>query len=235
VDRERVAQNHQRRLQGMLFPNRYDISIVTKGGEKREAELTASNLGSGEDPGVLVVLVDITERKRSEAQLQHYALHDALTGLANRVLFFDRVNTAVAAAQRKGNAFALLYLDLDDFKPINDTYGHEAGDLALQTVAERLSDCVRESDTVARLGGDEFVVLVHDTLDESAANTVAEKIIAVIAQPLPLEGCSHRIGCSIGIALYPHHGTDADSVMRQADAAMYGAKRLGKNRYLMTK
>lgn len=235
IDRERVAQNHQRRLKGEQFTNRYDIAIITKSGERREAEITASPISTGGKPGVLVVMVDNTERKRVEARVQYLALHDSLTGLANRVLFFDRLNGAIAAARRKEGAFALLYLDLDDFKPINDTFGHEAGDLALRSVAERLRDCVRESDTVARLGGDEFILLVNDTVDEAAAVTVAEKAIAALTRPLPIDGCRHSIGASIGIVLYPRHGEDADSLMRRADAAMYDAKRLGKNRYLLPK
>lgn len=235
VDRERVAQNHQRRLQGEQFTNRYDIAIITKAGERREAEITASPISTDGRPGVLVVMVDNTERRLAEERVQYLALHDALTGLANRVLFFDRLNSAIAAGDRKGGAFALLYLDLDDFKPINDTYGHEAGDLALRTVAERLRGCVRESDTVARLGGDEFVLMVNDTFEKTAAITVAEKVIATLTRPLPIDGCQHLLGCSIGIALYPRDGEDADGLMRYADAAMYGAKRLGKNRYLMPK
>jgi diguanylate cyclase (GGDEF)-like protein len=179
--------------------------------------------------------VDISDRKRVEERVQYLALHDALTGLANRVLFFDRLNTAIATAHRKNGSFALLYLDLDDFKPVNDNYGHETGDLVLRCIAERLRGRVRESDTVARLGGDEFILLFNDTLDESAAITVAEKVIAEVTAPLPVEGCAHRVGCSIGIALYPRDGEDADSLMRHADTAMYGAKRLGKNRYLLPK
>jgi diguanylate cyclase (GGDEF)-like protein/PAS domain S-box-containing protein len=235
IDRERVAQNHMRRLKGEHFPNRYDISIITKAGERRDVEITAAPTSTNGQPGVLVVTVDISERKRVEAHVQYLALHDALTGLANRVLFFDRLNGAIAAAHRKGSAFALLYLDLDDFKPINDSFGHEAGDLALRSVAERLRDCVRESDTVARLGGDEFILLVNDTVEEAAAVTVAEKAIAALKRPLPIDGCPHTIGASIGIALYPRHGQDADSLLRRADAAMYDAKRMGKNRYLLPK
>jgi diguanylate cyclase (GGDEF)-like protein/PAS domain S-box-containing protein len=234
-DRERVAQNHQRRLQGEEFSNRYDIAIITKSGERREVEITASTISSGGKPGILVVVIDHTDRRLAEERVQYLALHDALTGLANRVLFFDRLNAAIATARRKSGAFALLFLDLDDFKPINDTYGHQAGDIALRTVAERLRDCVRESDTLARLGGDEFILLVNDTHEESAAITVAEKAIAALSHPLPIEGCTDLLGGSIGIALYPRHGEDADSLMRHADAAMYGAKRLGKNRYLLPK
>lgn len=235
VDRERIAENHQRRLKGEQFPNRYDIAIITKAGERREAEITASPISSDGRPGVLVVMVDNTERKRAEARVQYLALHDALTGLANRALFFDRLQSAIAVAHRKGGAFSLLFLDLDDFKPINDHYGHEAGDCALRAVAERLNECVRESDTVARIGGDEFALLINDTAEPAAAATVAEKIIAALIRPLPIEGCRHLLGCSIGIALHPRDGEDVGSLMRHADAAMYGAKRLGKNRYLMPK
>lgn len=235
VDRARVAENHQRRLQGEQFPNRYDIAIITKAGERREVEITASPIVTDGRSGVLVVTVDISDRKQVEERVQYLALHDSLTGLANRVLFFDRLNNAIAAAHRKDGGFALLYLDLDDFKPINDTYGHEAGDLVLRSIAERLRGCVRESDTVARLGGDEFILLFSDATDESAAVTVAEKVIATVTARLPIEGSTHRVGCSIGIALYPRDGEDADSLMRHADAAMYGAKRLGKNRYLLPK
>jgi len=235
ADRERVAQNHQRRLQGELFPNRYDISIITKAGERREVEITASPIVTDGRPGVLVVTVDNTERKAAEARVQYLALHDQLTGLANRVLFFDRLEAAIAATQRKGGAFALLYLDLDDFKPINDSYGHQAGDEALRAVGARLTGCVRVTDTVARLGGDEFVLMIHDTAEEFSAATVAHKVIAAITEPLVIEGRTHIVGCSIGMVLFPRHGSDADSLMRRADEAMYGAKRLGKNRYLMPK
>ncbi len=233
IDRERVAQNHQRRLKGEQFTNRYDIAIITKSGERREVEITASPITTDGRPGVLVVMVDNTERKLAEERVQYLALHDTLTGLANRVLFFDRLDAAIAAAHRKTGAFALLYLDLDDFKPINDTYGHEAGDVALRAIAERLRDCVRESDTVARLGGDEFVLLVNDAYDEAAAVTVAEKALAALMRPLPIDGCTHRVSGSFGIVLYPRHGEDADTLISRADAAMYGAKRLGKNRYLL--
>lgn len=235
VDRERVAQNHQRRLQGELFPNRYDISAVTKTGERREVEITASPITTEGRPGVLVVTVDNTERKAAQAKVQYLALHDQLTGLANRALFFDRLDAAIAATQRKGGSFALLYLDLDDFKPINDSFGHQAGDEALRAVGARLTGCVRVTDTVARLGGDEFVLMIHDATEEFAAASVAHKVIAAITEPMVIAGRRHVLGCSIGIVLFPRHGGDADSLMRRADEAMYGAKRLGKNRYLMPK
>ncbi len=235
VDRQRIADNHQRRLMGEIFPNRYDIAIITKAGERREVEITASPISTEGRPGVLVVTIDNTERKQALARVQYLALHDQLTGLANRVLFFDRLNAAIDATQRRGGAFALLYLDLDDFKPINDTFGHEAGDHALCTVAGRLKECVRVTDTVARLGGDEFVLMIHDTAEEFAAATVAHKVTAAITKSFAINGEQRALGCSIGMVLFPRHGSDADTLMRRADEAMYGAKRLGKNRYLMPK
>ncbi|MBL8489811.1 MAG: PAS domain S-box protein, partial [Rhodocyclaceae bacterium] len=184
TDRERVAFNHQRRLTGESFENRYDISILTKYGERREVEIAVATIAGRENPAVLVVAVDITDRKLAEERVQYLALHDSLTGLANRILFFDRLNSAIARARRLQNSFALLFLDLDDFKPINDTLGHDAGDLALRGVAERLRGCVRESDTVARVGGDEFILLVNDVADAEAALAIADKVISAITEPI---------------------------------------------------
>lgn len=232
VDRERIAENHRRRLKGEQFPNRYDIAIITKSGERREAEITASPIVTDGRPGVLVVMVDNTERKRAEARVQYLALHDALTGLANRALFFDRLNAAIAAAHRKGGAFALLYLDLDDFKPINDLYGHEAGDRALRAVAERLNDCVRESDTVARIGGDEFALLLP-ACDLGAALACAERLRGavaanVFAQP-PLPQLT-RLSVSIGVAANPTtRAESAQALVEAADRALYMAKAAGRN------
>ncbi|HMX15618.1 MAG TPA: diguanylate cyclase [Rhodocyclaceae bacterium] len=233
ADRERVAFNHRRRLSGESFENRYDISVVTKFGERREVEIAVATIAGREKPAVLVVAVDITDRKLAEERVQYLALHDSLTGLANRVLFFDRLNSAIARARRLQNCFALLFLDLDDFKPINDTLGHDAGDLALRGVAERLRGCVRESDTVARVGGDEFILLVNDVANPDAALAIADKVISAITNPVRLDDHLFTLGASVGVALYPEHGMDADSLMQHADSAMYGAKRLGKNRRVL--
>ncbi|HEY4371979.1 MAG TPA: diguanylate cyclase [Burkholderiales bacterium] len=169
-------------------------------------------------------------------QMQTLALHDPLTGLANRRLLEDRVRMALRHARRdraRGHA-ALLYLDLDGFKQVNDTLGHHAGDLLLQQVAQRLSEAVRGDDTVARLGGDEFVLVLAQAGEEDAGR-VAQKIIDAVAQPYELEGTPAQIGVSVGIGVYPAHGKDADSLMHAADAALYRAKEAGKGVYRLAR
>ena len=232
-DRERVLRNHQRRLSGESFDNRYDIGILTKDGQRREVEIAVSTISGATGTQILVVMVDITTRKNTEQVIQHLALHDALTGLSNRTLLFDRLDGAITAARRRNTSFALFFLDLDNFKPINDELGHDAGDLVLKIIAQRLHDCVRESDTVARVGGDEFVLVLQDVHGRTAALSVAEKTIAALSQPINMGQRLCEVGATLGIALYPEHGEDADTLIRHADAAMYAAKRLGKNRCLL--
>lgn len=170
------------------------------------------------------------ERKQMEISLQHSAQHDPLTDLPNRELFHDRLQTAMRMAERNKTRLSLLYLDLDEFKQINDAYGHPAGDLLLQETARRLDRCVRKSDTVGRIGGDEFVVLLNNTPLPEHALLVAEKIRNALAQPFELSGRLVRITPSIGIAIYPEHGTDYKQLILQADAAMYAAKKEGGDR-----
>lgn len=170
--------------------------------------------------------------KASEARLVFMAHHDALTGLYNRAMLEDRSQQALARAGRDGSHFALLFCDLDDFKPINDQYGHEVGDAILCQVAARLSDGRRRTDTVARLGGDEFVVLLTDLTDaRNAAIRVAQQLLAAIGMPFYLEGKTFTLGASIGIALYCGSSISASQLMSQADIAMYQAKRAGKNEF----
>ncbi len=232
-DRERVLRNHERRLRGEVFDNRYDIGILTKDGHRRETEIAVSTINGATGTQILVVMVDITERKNTEQVIQHLALHDPLTGLSNRTLLFDRLDGAITAARRRNASFALFFLDLDDFKPINDDLGHDAGDLVLKTIAQRLQGSVRESDTVARVGGDEFVLVLQDVHGRKAALSVAKKTIAALSQPIGIDNRFCEVGATLGIALYPEHGEDADTLIRHADAAMYAAKRLGKNRSLL--
>jgi diguanylate cyclase (GGDEF)-like protein/PAS domain S-box-containing protein len=171
------------------------------------------------------------ERKRMYAHLQHIALYDQLTDLPNRELFIDRLRAALARSRREDGTLSLLYIDLDGFKQINDTYGHAAGDLVLQVVARRLIDCVRDSDTVARFGGDEFVVLMEGLRTTEDAVHVAEKIRhALLSEPLELPGLGTVvISPSIGIASFPGHGDSEQMLLRYADEAMYAAKRKGGN------
>lgn len=170
---------------------------------------------------------DITERVRGAERYRHLAYHDMLTGLPNRRLFSDRLEQAIARARRKGHRVAAMLLDLDDFKIINDTYGHSTGDEVLISISHRLRQAVRESDTVARLGGDEFVVLLPETLHLDDAATVAHKIIETVREPVAIGNRQFFLGVSIGLALYPDHASNAERLLQQADIAMYVAKRRG--------
>jgi two-component system cell cycle response regulator len=175
----------------------------------------------------------IHEAARDHGKTQEsLALTDPLTGLANRRLLFDRIAMAMAHAQRDQRALAVIYLDLDGFKEINNGLGHAAGDALLKMVATRLASTVRDEDTVARLGGDEFVILLHLTDADDAAQ-VAVKVVAAVAQPYLIEGKAARITVSAGVGLYPVDGEDADTLMKSADLALYEAKRSGKNDYRM--
>jgi len=166
----------------------------------------------------------VIERLALHADLAHAARYDELTGLPNRRLFQDRILSAIARCRRGQSRGALLFIDLDDFKQVNDEHGHVVGDQLLHAIARRITSCVREADTVARIGGDEFVALLENVADQAQAEALAGKIQQVIATPLVLAGCSLRPHASIGIALYPEHGEVIDQLMRHADQAMYASK-----------
>jgi diguanylate cyclase (GGDEF)-like protein/PAS domain S-box-containing protein len=169
---------------------------------------------------------NVTALWQAEEELRFLAHHDPLTGLANRALFNDRLDTALRTARRHNSTLALLFLDIDDFKGINDVHGHAAGDRVLSTIARRLEGCVRETDTVARMGGDEFTVLLTDIQSEGAVSETVARILAVMAEPLDAEsGAVKMPSCSIGIACYPADGEDADTLLSQADDDMYRIKR----------
>jgi diguanylate cyclase (GGDEF)-like protein/PAS domain S-box-containing protein len=216
-------------LQG--YPVTYQRTRKLENGERRHIEVRLlPQLGDkGEVLGCFAVTTDITEHKLTEERIRRMAQHDSLTELPNRMLFRDRVDQAISLAKRDARQFALLYLDLDRFKAVNDTLGHAAGDALLQAVATRIRGEVRESDTVARIGGDEFAVILPDIAGIEEAQTVAGKIIAALAPPFRLasQGPIAEIGISIGIALYPVDGLDADALVKAADSAMYGAKQSG--------
>jgi diguanylate cyclase (GGDEF)-like protein/PAS domain S-box-containing protein len=184
------------------------------------------------DPAYLIgQIADITEMKSSQSRMERMAFYDTLTNLANRRLFYDRLGQAVDHAQRSRHLSALLYLDLDQFKRVNDTLGHEVGDVLLQEVSTRLTSCVRQEDTVARLGGDEFTVLLFDIKTPSDASLVADKILSALRQPLNISGHQLVVTTSIGITIVPQDGTDPNSLMKNADLAMYRAKEHGRNTY----
>ncbi len=172
---------------------------------------------------------DITERKAAQARIEHMAMHDLLTGLPNRALLNDRLHQALIASQRDQSRGALMFIDLDRFKQVNDELGHDIGDQLLLQVATRMEECVRASDTVARIGGDEFIVLLRPMLDEADALRVAEKLRESLHAPFHVAGRELAISCSIGVALYPMHGDDAVELSKKADIAMYRAKESGRD------
>ena len=211
-----------------------ELAIHTRTGQRINLHVESVPIEiDGEIVGVYGITKDITERKRAEATIHYMAYHDALTGLPNRRLFRDRLEQALKFAKSCGGQTAVLVLDLDHFKFINDTLGHVTGDAMLQAVAERLIICVRDIDTVARMGGDEFTVLMPNILQQEEAVFVAERILAAFRAPLQVEGQELHITPSIGISRFPDHGEDADTLLKHADTAMYQVKEQGKNSYLI--
>ncbi|RXT08969.1 EAL domain-containing protein [Ammoniphilus sp. CFH 90114] len=209
-----------RRKNGEIYPEWLSINTV-----KDESGFITNYVG---------MFSDITERKKSEEHLKFLAHYDVLTELPNRFLFQDRLTQALLQAQRLGRQVAVMFLDLDRFKWINDTYGHGIGDQLLQSVANRLKKCVRKSDTVARLGGDEFTVILSTIQQAKDAAKVAEKIAQALSQPFQLEENEFFITTSIGISVYPADGRNLETLIKNADAAMYCAKELGNNYQFFT-
>jgi len=177
------------------------------------------------------IVRDITERKRAEGELTQMALYDHLTGLPNRTNFFDKLEFSLSHARRNKSVLALLFIDLDGFKKVNDTLGHAMGDHLLEEVALRLRANIRKSDTVARMGGDEFTIILNNLQDIEGASCMAEKLIKAINQPIDLDGNTCNVGASIGIAVYPDHDGNINDLINAADSAMYQAKANGKNKY----
>jgi diguanylate cyclase (GGDEF)-like protein/PAS domain S-box-containing protein len=177
------------------------------------------------------IVEDISDRKRAEEKIQYLATHDGLTGLPNRVMFTELLALATETARRYKREFAVLFVDLDRFKVINDTLGHEAGDVLLREIAARLKDCVRASDVVARLGGDEFVVLLQEVTSETQVGTIARSILSAAMKPVVILGHECRVTASIGVCMHPGQGQDEHAIMKYADMAMYLAKEEGKNNY----
>jgi diguanylate cyclase (GGDEF)-like protein/PAS domain S-box-containing protein len=208
----------------------YDIRLRrTDGGELWALNSCSAQVDKdGAFRGAILMLKDVTERKQAEEALAHQALHDSLTGLPNRNLLHDRLEQAILSARREGKPLAVLLIDLDRFKEVNDTFGHHYGDLLLKQVGARLRSSLRETDTVARLGGDEFAVLLPTCSEVSGARLAAAKLLAALEQPFLVEGETLHISGSMGVVLYPDHGDDVQTVMRRADVAMYTAKRDGE-------
>ena len=212
-----------------------EFELITKEGRLIPVEI---NTGVVQRRGQVIVLAsvrDITERRLAEEKIQQMAYHDSLTGLPNRKLFSDRLAIALAHAQRNQKGVAVAMLDLDKFKNVNDTLGHDVGDLLLKSAAERLSAELRKGDTVARFGGDEFVLILPDLKGIEDAIQVAQKIVDGFRKPFLIDTHQLIVTTSIGIAVYPHDGTDGDTLLKNADIAMYQVKQTGRDRYQLCK
>jgi diguanylate cyclase (GGDEF)-like protein/PAS domain S-box-containing protein len=210
----------------------FEIDLRRKDGTLLPVEVNARLLcDDGKPVAVEGIARDITERRRAEATIRHMAFYDALTGLPNRVLFNDYLRNALALAKRHERSLAVLFIDLDRFKFINDSLGHHTGDLLLQAVTQRLTECVREGDTVARMGGDEFTILLPDVDGAPDAADVAQRLLNALLSPFLIGSSELFVSTSIGISMYPTDGDDAETLLKHADTAMYRAKDQGRNGY----
>jgi diguanylate cyclase (GGDEF)-like protein/PAS domain S-box-containing protein len=230
------AQFYQRMWETILAGRVWSGELINrrKDGTLYDELLTISPVTdvNGSIQHFVAVKQDISERKATEERVQHLAHHDQLTDLPNRVLFSDRLFQAIAQARRDRGTLALMFLDLDRFKPVNDSLGHDIGDLLLREVALRLQACApRSSDTVSRLGGDEFVILLAQIDKAMDAVVVAGKVLAALGRPFRIGPHQIEISASIGIAVYPQHGDDVHELLKNADTAMYHAKKAGRNCY----
>ncbi len=214
----------------------YDIifRIIRPDGETRYIHEIGEPMidDSGQITQSIGTVQDITERKKTEDEIKHLARHDPLTNLPNRHLFFDRLGMAMEAAKRSSLSLAVLFIDLDGFKPINDRYGHQCGDRLLQQVAGRLSENVRASDTVARLGGDEFAIVLGGDAGAETASLIAAKVLAALRDQFSIDLLHLNLSASVGVALYPKHANTPEDLLNCADQAMYQAKKAGKDSYV---
>jgi diguanylate cyclase (GGDEF)-like protein/PAS domain S-box-containing protein len=208
-----------------------EMSRTRKDGAQVWVELQRRAQNTGDGWMIITVVRDITERKKLEARLLQQANYDSLTELPNRLLCYDRLNQALIQVKRKSGHAALLFIDLDRFKQVNDTLGHGIGDVLLKQVSERLKLCVRAGDTVGRLGGDEFVIVLPELADARHAALIARKAIDALAEPFLLDGHEASISGSIGIAACPDDGDTVEALIRNADSAMFAAKQAGRNAF----
>lgn len=217
VNGEWKGEIWNRRRDGEIYPEWLSLSAI------RDSRGRITNY--------VGIFSDISRRKEAEQELERMAFFDALTGLPNRILLRERLSQALKESKRQGDHVAILYLDLDFFKQVNDQHGHDIGDLLLEEVAKRMSGALRETDTVARLGGDEFAIVLPHVANVDMVSAIASKIVSLLSEPFLLKGWHCQIGTSIGIALAPEHGHDIESLINKADSAMYEAKRGGRNQF----
>lgn len=208
-----------------------EVKATRKNGEQFPMELSASEMTLGSQRYFVGIVRDITERKRAEDKIAHLAHFDYLTDLPNRSMLLDNLEHAISHAKRNQQKLAVLFLDLDGFKRVNDTLGHDAGDMLLQVVSKRLKKSIRGSDSVARVGGDEFIFVLNEIGSGENAAIAAQKIVNTLAKPFELKGQQCQVGGSIGIAIYPDSAQIPKILVKQADDAMYLAKQSGKNTY----
>jgi diguanylate cyclase (GGDEF)-like protein/PAS domain S-box-containing protein len=225
-----VTERATEELLGTGTSTPYEKEYVRKDGSRVPVLVGGALFEGSQEKGVSFIL-DLTERRRAEERIRYQAQHDALTDLPNRLLLRDRVTQAIAQAQRTETQIALLFIDLDHFKNINDSLGHQAGDQLLQAAAERLQRCLREGDSVARLGGDEFVIGLPGLRDTDDVMRMAGEVLEALRLPFFIDRRELHVSGSIGISLYPSDGLDADALMRAADTAMYHAKEKGRDNY----
>jgi diguanylate cyclase (GGDEF)-like protein/PAS domain S-box-containing protein len=222
------AREAVRRQGKYTFSARIDRDGI---GRFYDGRLTGITDPKGTAVGYVLMLHDVTERKQYETTIHHLAYHDSLTGLPNRVLLGDRLSQSLAASQRTQTRGALMILDLDRFKDINDTLGHSTGDLLLKAVSGRLTNLLRKSDTVSRMGGDEFVLLLPTIARPEGASVIAGKIVRALRKPFSCDGHTLRVTASIGIAVFPDNGCDAETLLKNADIALYRAKEQGRDTF----
>ena len=216
---------------GNVLGKTLELAANRKDGAEIPIELSVARMRLGAEWHAVAMLRDISQRKLLEEELVRMARHDVLTGLPNRAVFVEALELAIAQAGRNGKTFALLYLDLDHFKDVNDTLGHPIGDLLLQAIARRLQACIRETDTVARFGGDEFALINADIGEPVDAVVLADKVLKVLGKPFLIQGNEIRTGASVGIAIYGLDASDAETLLSRADVALYRAKAEGRGTY----